>query len=136
MYVAQTPSVRAWTHPGVVLLLSGIWLGTVRKLPATVSDTLGAVACVLFLLLTIRLFEGQAEQNVIHRGLGFFSRVGKFSYSLYLTHVPVLALIWAIWYRKYQAMPTQPLPFLVGIVAALAVGWASFQLVERRFVSR
>ena len=135
MYVTGAP-LRGGTHPTVVAVLAALWLGTSRMLPGPVSDTLGAVACVLFLLLTIRIFESRMEQKRLHRGLGFFSRVGKFSYSLYLTHVPVLALLWAIWYQKYAAMPTNPLLIAVGIGCALGVGWASYWLVERRFSSR
>jgi peptidoglycan/LPS O-acetylase OafA/YrhL len=61
--------------------------------------------------------------------------LGHFSYSLYLTHLPVLALC----YVGLAPLQLAPIPLalallVVGSIASLLVAYAFFLLVERRFL--
>jgi peptidoglycan/LPS O-acetylase OafA/YrhL len=120
-------------------ILALVWLGTVSRVPWMLSDLLGGVVCAQVLLLLIRPRDASFEKisRVPWRSVAarFPAWLGAISYSLYLTHVPVLALIAAWYYTKPRPiMPFYPSLALAGVAASLAVGWLSYQLVERHCV--
>lgn len=64
-------------------------------------------------------------------------RIGHFSYSLYLTHLPVLAAC----YFALRAVPLSPalrmgLLLLLGTPISIAIAFAAYLLVERHFVGK
>ena len=105
-----------------------LWLTTVRILPPILSDTFGAALCSLLVLRMLsRIYmppEAFSNGNMIRAMM----RVGAFSYSLYLTHVPVLGLICTAWFTTHHTFPTNPLLFLVGVCISVAVGWFTSRL--------
>jgi peptidoglycan/LPS O-acetylase OafA/YrhL len=61
--------------------------------------------------------------------------LGHFSYNLYLTHLPVLALGHFALQGRGLAVPTQVLLLLgLGMLASLAVAYVFYVLIERRFL--
>ncbi|HMQ31291.1 MAG TPA: acyltransferase [Chloroflexaceae bacterium] len=59
--------------------------------------------------------------------------LGERSYSLYLIHAPILALVGAL-FIGLPATIAYPLVFLVGFPTCIAVAWLFFELIERRFL--
>lgn len=120
-------------------LLALVWLGSIRKVSWLFGDLLGGLVCAQGLLLLLRSRGGNFEnvpqgscRRVLDHGL---QRLGAISYSLYLTHVPVLGLVAAYWYTQpHPIMPYSPLLALTGVAASLAVASLSYWLVERHFV--
>ncbi|MGO8670029.1 MAG: acyltransferase family protein [Capsulimonadaceae bacterium] len=114
----------------VCFLGAVIWLGAVRlvHVPPAVLDTAGSFVAGLFLLI---ILSRRASPGPVMRSLG---RVGTFSYSLYLTHVPLLCLLCSIWFRTHTSMPFSPLLLILGVAGAVAVGWTSYYCVERHWV--
>jgi peptidoglycan/LPS O-acetylase OafA/YrhL len=121
---------------GTTIVGWGLWFGTVRLLPTAISDTLGSFVCAQFLLLILSRHRGAEEQTSSSPIEAALSYVGQFSYSLYLTHVPCLALICAFWFRTHLSPPQTPWLFLVGVAISLVVGKINFWLVEERFLRR
>jgi peptidoglycan/LPS O-acetylase OafA/YrhL len=134
-YVAEGRVMRSAARAPLVAALGVAWLATFRLNPLILSDTFGAVCCSLLVLLAIRMFASAEKDTLRHAWLHRFARVGDFSYSLYLTHIPVLAVVWALWFQWRHAMPSQPFVAVIGFFLALAVGRASYELVEKRFIN-
>ncbi len=63
-------------------------------------------------------------------------RLGKMSYSLYVIHFPVLAMICAIYLSGHASQPRTPWLLIGGIVAALSVGYGVYLIAERPFTKR
>lgn len=59
--------------------------------------------------------------------------IGERSYSLYLIHAPILALVAAL-FVGLPATLAYPLVFIVGVPASVAAAWLFFELIERRFL--
>jgi peptidoglycan/LPS O-acetylase OafA/YrhL len=62
--------------------------------------------------------------------------LGKMSYSLYVVHFPVLAMICAIYLSGHSDLPRTPWLMLGGIVAALSVGYGVYRLAEKPVTRR
>jgi peptidoglycan/LPS O-acetylase OafA/YrhL len=78
-------------------------------------------------------FEPPLVLRVLHRPA--LVALGHFSYSLYLSHLPVVALC----YLAVRKLSLAPLPHLLAMLAlsvpaSLAVAYAFHRLVERRFM--
>ncbi len=90
-----------------------------------------------FVLLN-RWLRAEAPGRPAGAGLRRLARVGVMSYSLYLTHTPVLHACEA----GFQALGVGPditgglLRYAVCVPVCLGVGWAFFHLVERHFLNR
>lgn len=109
---------------------------------------LGAAAVVTFLtgrldlavsvafavvLLVLRPFDRAIAASA---PIGLCSAVGLFSYSLYLTHVPVAGRVINLAKRFGAAgSPWWPAAALVGAAVAIAFAWSFHRLVERRFMN-
>ena len=120
----------------VLGIMAGIWLATIRLSPPILFSTFGAAFCALFILRVLNRLDipvDGAGEGTLMRAM---THLGAFSYSLYLTHVPVLCLICTAWFMTHRSFPTSPLLFLVGVCVCTAVGWFTYWLVERRFISR
>jgi len=131
---ARWPAVtRGRIVTGILALL---WLATSHRIPWRFGDLLGAVVCAQGLLLLLQSrgpnFENVPQGSWRRPAARVLQGLGAISYSLYLTHVPVLALI-AAWYytNPHPIMPFYPFLALAGVAASLIVGWLSYLLVER-----
>jgi peptidoglycan/LPS O-acetylase OafA/YrhL len=62
--------------------------------------------------------------------------LGACSYTLYLTHMPVVLLIAAIWVRTYGAVPSTGWLGIGGVAAAVIIAMAAAPLVEAPFTSK
>jgi peptidoglycan/LPS O-acetylase OafA/YrhL len=123
--------------PWATALLIGAWLASVKlvHLPLAFSDFLGALASVGLVLTLLRPVDLQPGNILSKAGIWTehqLSVVGKFSYSLYLTHVPTLALICTLWFLHHSTFPTNPLVPLASIVVCLIVAKTTYELVEKR----
>ena len=59
------------------------------------------------------------------------SRVGDFSYSLYLCHCPLLAFLFIVIFRFGVARTLGPLGItLISVIAVLALSWVYYSAVE------
>jgi peptidoglycan/LPS O-acetylase OafA/YrhL len=62
--------------------------------------------------------------------------LGKMSYSLYVVHFPVLAMICAIYLSSHDNLPRTPWLMFGGIVAALSVGYGVYRIAEKPVTKR
>jgi peptidoglycan/LPS O-acetylase OafA/YrhL len=109
----------------------GAWLGSLHML-ATYAGALGG-----FVLLN-RWLSAAPGGAVRGRWPAALAWVGAISCSLYLTHMPLLHLAeagFAALGVGVNILSTLA-RYAVGLPLCLAVGWAFFQLVERRFLNR
>ena len=74
-------------------------------------------------------------KRLVEHGARRLDWLGRISYWLYLVHVPLLALLAAWWHVSHPSLPTGIELAVVGVSAALGLGWISWYLVERHFVS-
>ena len=113
-----------------------VWLATIRLSPPILFSTFGAAFCALFILRVLNRFNKPIRSHRAETMMRALTHLGAFSYSLYLTHVPVLGLICTAWFMTHRSFPTNPMLFVVGVCVSVAVGWFAYWLVERRFISR
>lgn len=135
VYLGRVKIPTVLTTPWFAAAAIAGWLATVRtNLGGAISDTIGAAACCLLLLCCLCVFRVPPARGLARAVFAASSRLGRFSYSLYLVHIPVLALACALWFRNHDAMPQEPWVWAAGVLASLAAGWAAFWAVERRFL--
>lgn len=115
------------------MLAAGIWF---RFKPAT--DLLMGLAAACSLVALTERASGERARSAV---LGWLEHpllvaVGHFSYSLYLTHLPVLALCWLA-LAPWIAAPGPLTLALLGLggLASLALAYAFFVAFERPFLS-
>jgi peptidoglycan/LPS O-acetylase OafA/YrhL len=79
---------------------------------------------------------GVAVRRVLERGP--LVRIGHFSYSLYLTHAPVLLVVWLFVVEPLRLSPNAGFALLVALAMPLivAVGYGFFRCAERPFLAR
>lgn len=74
-------------------------------------------------------------------GQSWLRLFGKYSYALYLMHVPIFKAVHTVVYGRagpdsfWHGMPGQLLFCLLAILASLVVAWVSWNLFERHFLS-
>jgi len=98
----------------------------------------GLSSAVLLAFLTRRAGRVGRARGVLLRVLEsrLLVGVGHFSYSLYLTHLPIVALAYFA-LNKHLNGPALVLALLAtSLAASLAVAYAFFVVVERRFIRR
>jgi peptidoglycan/LPS O-acetylase OafA/YrhL len=108
---------------GVVLILSAYYFfssATSHPSSLTIWPVLGAVLILLF--CTPKSFLGQVLSS---RPLHF---VGLISYSLYLWHQPVLALM-----KKSYSIHLEPLQIVGAIILIFALSYVSWRFIENPF---
>ena len=72
--------------------------------------------------------------TLVNQGLHrVFGPVAPFSYSLYLLHSPVFALVSATWLKSHADMPASYYLAALFTPVCLLVGWLGYLLVEKRF---
>jgi peptidoglycan/LPS O-acetylase OafA/YrhL len=109
-----------------------------HELPTIVAEVALGFAVAAYLVVTTRAYQTGAAPGLLARLFTSrpLARMGKFSYSLYLIHFPIIAVFYHALYTHVSPEATF-LILLLG-VAPLTVGLAYLFhcLVERPFVSR
>jgi len=123
-----------WAAVGCgVTVLIRFWF---RVMPYT-DALVGAATATTLLYLTPHALRPTPRRPLLLRILesGPLVAVGRFSYSLYLTHLPVVALCY-FGLRRLGLPPNQQMLSLIvlGLPASLLFSYAFFWVFERRFV--
>jgi peptidoglycan/LPS O-acetylase OafA/YrhL len=122
----------------------GVWLtpkgySWESPLTATVGFSLLAVFFAAMLLLAV----GSRPGKLLHRTLThpFMRAFGKYSYSMYLFHLPLRALLRDTVYNNSRfptvggsRLPGQVLFYLAATALTFAVSWLSWHLLEKQFL--
>jgi peptidoglycan/LPS O-acetylase OafA/YrhL len=124
-------AAASWGLCGVGgMLFADVWF---RHKPLT-DCLVGLATATLLIHLTLLTALPQSQRGVLLRVLEArpMLALGHFSYSLYLTHLPVVALC----YFALRPLGLSPLPFsllllLTGSTASLVVAWVFYLVVER-----
>jgi peptidoglycan/LPS O-acetylase OafA/YrhL len=98
----------------------------------------GLASAALLLYLTSRASAEGRARGLLLRGLESPALVGlgHFSYSLYLTHLPVVALCYFGLRGSLTGAPLALALLGTSFVASLAVGYVFHLAVERRFIHK
>jgi peptidoglycan/LPS O-acetylase OafA/YrhL len=149
VYVRRAGSVAALSQlarrigPFAALCVLGVlvwdmdptWRGTATQ---TIGYTLLAIMFGCLLVLTIAPDSRWVRPLMANRHLRTF---GKYSYALYLFHLPIRALIRDHVYGPAEfhtlfgsQLPGQLLFYALGIAAALAAAWCSWHLFEKHLL--
>ncbi|MGN6313034.1 MAG: acyltransferase family protein [Rhodanobacteraceae bacterium] len=122
---AQTTRVRAWVERLFLPSLLALLVVPVRPLPAPNFANI-ALVCAATLVIILRKHD-ELQDRPIPNALAV---VGDASYSLYLVHWPIFALL----NNVYAGLPTlgSPGPMMTGAATALALllGFALYRAVE------
>jgi peptidoglycan/LPS O-acetylase OafA/YrhL len=115
--------------------LTGTAAAAVRFAFVPVMQLLSPVAC--FILMNAAVAREVRHGPSAARSTRIFAYLGLFSYSLYLTHVPIITLSEKLFRFNYQFDLTTIL-MRYGVCVPLCVlgGWVFFQAVERHFLVR
>lgn len=124
-----------------ILILSGcavyVWLRNVPALKTGENSTAliyGTCIAVAVIIWQTQRFEAFIARSLV---LGWLSRVGMFSYSLYLTHEPITGLVLQLGKRAHLFTEHRYVVlFVIQIVVAVAFGYGFYLLCEAPFVSR
>jgi peptidoglycan/LPS O-acetylase OafA/YrhL len=92
-------------------------------------------ACLTILLGYLFLAAPRRVRVAAERAARSLRFLGAISYSLYLIHLPFLALLGALWLAGHDRLPSGWELFAPGVVGALALGSVTWFLVERHFVA-
>ena len=115
------PGSRRWA--AAVLVLTGI-AAVKSEDPGLLISLAAAIA-----FIALKPFD---EALASSRAGAVLIRVGLFSYSLYLIHVPLGGRVVNL-FRRFDTIPM--LPSLLGIIASVIGGWLFYQLIERHFLN-
>jgi peptidoglycan/LPS O-acetylase OafA/YrhL len=124
----------------VTLLLGGAMaFATYRFQHGGTNDDLPGVdlwvgLCAASMLVAVSLREGIVRRILSSRPL---TAVGRFAYSIYLIHFPILQIVWQYFVRGLHLGPEKAIfvHMLVGIPAAVGVAYLFFLVCERPFLS-
>jgi peptidoglycan/LPS O-acetylase OafA/YrhL len=118
--IARSPVIRSLFFPSLFcLLLLPLWPIGGRHPGA------GAVAiCLSTLVVILRRYEGLDGSRAIRA----LARVGDFSYSLYLVHWPIIALLKNAWVGPEAEFPVQLR--LAALALAFAAAYPLYRFVE------
>jgi peptidoglycan/LPS O-acetylase OafA/YrhL len=133
------PGTRRWC--GVLALAAGVasiaacaWLGTVRAATDLYwLDLVVGAAMAFCLAFTVGAATSRTRRALEWRPL---LSVGRFSYSLYLVHAPLLILAWVYVVGPLDLPSGAKLAMMMGLVvpAVVAVSYGFFVAVERPFL--
>jgi peptidoglycan/LPS O-acetylase OafA/YrhL len=80
--------------------------------------------------------HGAQSRRIVEIAFRPLRRLGAMSYSLYVIHFPILALICAVWLSSHSQLPRSPWLMLGGIVAVLVVAYGVYRVAERPFTAK
>jgi peptidoglycan/LPS O-acetylase OafA/YrhL len=130
-----------WLCAGLwgVCLVFSMGFGQIWFRQKALTDVLvGLASAALLLYLTSRASAEGRARGLLLRGLESPALVGlgHFSYSLYLTHLPVVALCYFGLRGSLTGAPLALALLGTSFVASLAVGYVFHLAVERRFIHK
>jgi peptidoglycan/LPS O-acetylase OafA/YrhL len=128
-----TPSVGA-----ALVAVVGLSGGAAEVMRATVGAAIGLCGpLALFILLNSLIRAELRGRRLDYPGVRWLGRVAVFSYSLYLTHAPVMFVGEALlgWLLDLNAFRVDlgfvALRYALYVPVCLAVGWTFYRLVEK-----
>jgi peptidoglycan/LPS O-acetylase OafA/YrhL len=136
-------SRRALAGCAIALLVLFAWRGGLPGMDPVVQTLGYATLAVLFASVLVLAVEARPG-SVLARGLSHptLRTLGKYSYALYLFHLPLRALIRDTVYGREDfptllgsLIPGQILFYALSSALALAAAWLSWQLFEKHFLS-
>jgi peptidoglycan/LPS O-acetylase OafA/YrhL len=138
---SRPPSVRARRIWGGLAVASGLsavlacaWLGTVRALTDLYwLDLVVGLATACCLAYATGAATSRTRRALEHKPL---LSVGRFSYSLYLIHAPVLLVAWVFVVEPLDLSSGAKLAVMIGVVvpAIIAASYGFHVAVERPFI--
>lgn len=129
---------RLWLAGGVMgLLTSGLlsaWCIIARQHPEGAVELVWKVAVFGVLgALTVGQFSAPVKAQLL-----WLSRPFRFlapmSYSLYVVHYPVLAIMSALWLSQHEQLPLTPWLAIAGTGVSLAVALGAYCIAERPYL--
>jgi peptidoglycan/LPS O-acetylase OafA/YrhL len=135
LYVhARRPgSLRVFGPLAAVALVAFAWLSPIGENHERIPDLWWGVALAAVLAYVLLAAPSRVVRAFENVCLG--SRwLGTISYSLYLVHYPLLALLAAGWLAVRQTLPTGLELAAVGVAASIGLGWLAWLAVERHCV--
>jgi peptidoglycan/LPS O-acetylase OafA/YrhL len=134
-----SPRVRRWFDIGLLAALAvcareAIRRGEISLDPHTFHFHGQLTFCVAFtcLLVVLRPFDQRMVRSLPGRAL---AGVGKFSYSLYLIHIPVVGMLYAVEKRLRPHIGDAGCDVIV-VSTVLLASWVFYRLFERPFLNR
>jgi len=128
-------SLPRWCSSGYMAVIWCLIAGLSRYYFLVATPFLGGMAFFILLNFCVKLERAQHwPKNIIVAWLG---RVGVFSYSLYLVHNPIRAVLKQL-LRPYSDTQNPVLFLVIGAILGLTCYWSArlfFWLVERRFLN-
>ncbi len=115
----------------VLLVANGLWhgtLGDVHGLTMELFADLAAAVAFAAIIASLALGTGAGLRWLAWRPLAW---IGTITYGLYLWHIPVI-----VWARGNGLLPGGALSALVALPIAIALGAASWYLLEQPFMNR
>jgi peptidoglycan/LPS O-acetylase OafA/YrhL len=112
------------------LSLAGLTMGA--RLGEIAPDVVFAAGAVMAFALLVLHEWGSAPAAVLAR----VRALGACSYTLYLTHVPVVVLLAAFWKSRYGTVPGDGWLAMAGVAIATTFALAVAPLVEAPFAGR
>ena len=115
----------------VLLVANGLWhgtLGDVHGLTMELFADLAAAVAFAAIIASLVLGTGAGLRWLAWRPLAW---IGTITYGLYLWHIPVI-----VWARGNGLLPGGALSALVALPIAIALGAASWYLLEQPFMNR
>ncbi|MDR1988977.1 MAG: acyltransferase [Acidobacteriaceae bacterium] len=134
-------AVFGWNDPrygrwwsGALFLLAAITMMTPSRaeLAIDASAKLAISTGAAVLLLVLRPLD---QSLASWRLLAPLGSLGVFSYSLYLTHLPMTDSMVRLAGRTGMTIAWWPVVVICAVAAALVVAWAFYRLVERHFLN-
>lgn len=89
--------------------------------PVNWPDFKATIPC----LLTALIILANVDNDHVMLKSGIFQSIGKWSYSIYLVHWPIVSLIYI------SGLSGNSVVNLIGVIFSLALGWASYRWVEQ-----
>jgi peptidoglycan/LPS O-acetylase OafA/YrhL len=125
-------TVRAMPMLGLGALLAACSLPFGSGPGAAASYAMfGTGAALAFAVLVLHPW-GQLASTVLVK----FRALGACSYTLYVTHVPILVLMAAVYGSRFGGLPRAEWLAVAGVVAVIAFAFVAAPVVELPFVSR
>jgi hypothetical protein len=90
---------------------------------------LGTMAVILWLLYGRRSFIYNIARMILINRLSEF--LGKISFSMYLIHVPLLALMYSYWVKKTDALVFYDFIYWIPAILVVPAGYVFYMFVER-----